>query len=223
MTNNRIGQNSFARLGFDALPYAIGDARMISRRPFGPKNRKAGFTLIEVIFALTIFLAMLVVFGAVFPIAITSSKFSNNYSQAAELCAHKLDQLRDQSWSYTSSTFVPTAGSNNVSTVLTTNNSIADPGSCVVDPNTSDPNHSSGIQCSFVDTDNIANNGTNIGYFPTGTTATITIDPDSVATVPNQPPAYSVYTATVKIAWTGGGVSSGSYSCTAKLVEDVIP
>jgi prepilin-type N-terminal cleavage/methylation domain-containing protein len=190
---------------------------MRPRCPIGPKHRRAGFTLIEVIFALTIFLAMVVVFGAVFPIAITASKFSNNYSQAAELAQHKLDQLRDQPWSNYNATNFVSSGSNSVGANLVTAN-IVDSGTC-----TADPNDASGIRCSFVDTDNVANNGSNIGYFPAGSTAYITIDPDTTTTSANEPPAYSVYTATVAIAWTGGGVSSGSYSASAKLVEDVTP
>jgi prepilin-type N-terminal cleavage/methylation domain-containing protein len=69
----------------------------IKRPPRRPKAR-SGFTLIEVVIAMIIFLMMVLMFAAVFPIAVRGAIFSNNYAQAVALCQHKMDQLRDAGW-----------------------------------------------------------------------------------------------------------------------------
>ena len=179
---------------------------MRSRRTAGSNNRHSGFTLIEVVFALAIFLAMVIVFAAVFPIAVTASRFSNNYSQAAELAQHKIDELRGLPWSgFSSANFISNGESNLLS------NNVIDAGTCTT--------IGSGFTCNFTNIDNIANNGSNIGYFPAGSVATVSVTPDTN----DGAFSYVVYTATVTISWSGGGVSSGSYSTAAKLVENVSP
>jgi prepilin-type N-terminal cleavage/methylation domain-containing protein len=178
---------------------------MISRCPAGPIHRRRGrrgFTLIEVVFALTIFLMMAMVFSAVFPISIKAAKFSNNYNQAEELCQHKLDELREQPWGgFKSTTFATQAGANLV------NGNVAD--SC-----SADANGDGGMTCSFVNIDDIADNGNTVGYFPAGSTALVNIFP-----IPGTP-SYSVFKATSTISWTGGGLSNGSCSVSTVLIEE---
>jgi type II secretory pathway pseudopilin PulG len=186
---------------------------MRSRRIVGSRNRTDGFTLIEVALALTIFLAMVVVFAAVFPISVTAARFANNYDQASELAQHKIDELRGEKWSgYTATTFASASSTLQGAEWKLTSDGIVDSGTCA-----NDANH--GFTCSFTDIDNIANNGTNVGYFPSGSSGTLEIDPDTTTGALT----YIAYNATVTISWSGGGISSGSYTTSTKLVEAVSP
>ncbi len=166
-------------------------------------RHQRGFTMMEVVFAMVIFLMMVLVFAAVFPLAVTASKYSNNYNQAVMIAQHKVDQIRQLG----GSALTLTAAN-------LTNLGIVNSGSCAADSN-------SGFACTFTNTDNIADIQTagvvtSVGYFPYGSTATLTIDPDLSSGVPSG----AVQNVIVTVAWSGGGMSSGTYTAATKLVEE---
>ena len=58
-----------------------------------------GFTVAEVMLALTIFTLMILMFGAVYPMMSRGAQYSGNYSQGAMIAQHKMDQLRSAGFS----------------------------------------------------------------------------------------------------------------------------
>jgi prepilin-type N-terminal cleavage/methylation domain-containing protein len=56
--------------------------------------RNRGFTLIEVMLSLMVFVVLTLIFAAAVPVAHKTAKMSGQYSQALSLCQHKIDQLR---------------------------------------------------------------------------------------------------------------------------------
>lgn len=162
---------------------------------------QSGFTILEVALGLVIAVMMICVFCAVFPMAVASSKFTNNYAQADMIVQQKIDELHMCSWSGVTNN---AAGA----TLLQTNmNGLIDSGSC---------NNAFPMTCSFTDTDNLVNNGTNTGYFPAGSTGTITISPDTSS---SSIPSMSVFDVVVTVTWTSAGVSAGSFTSAAKMIE----
>ena len=78
----------------------------------------------------------------------------------------------------------------------------------------------------FTTVDGLVNSGANQGFFPAGSTGTITIvkDPgaplDADAPVnPDFQPGSSVVRVTVTIRWTNGTRPAGSYAATAVLIQ----
>ena len=57
-------------------------------------RRQRGFTIMEVVLAMTVFLMMVLMFAAAFPLTVRAAQFSSNYAQATQLAQHKIDQLR---------------------------------------------------------------------------------------------------------------------------------
>ena len=53
-----------------------------------------GFTLIEVLVALTVVVALTTIFTATVPAARKAASVNGQYSQAISLCQHKIDQMR---------------------------------------------------------------------------------------------------------------------------------
>ncbi|MBC8102736.1 MAG: prepilin-type N-terminal cleavage/methylation domain-containing protein [Cytophagales bacterium] len=82
------------RLGnhFSGSPCDAGNERRWLRRP-------RGFTLIEVLFAVFIFLIMAMMFFSVATAATRASRFGNSYNQAMSLAQHKIDQMQSQGFS----------------------------------------------------------------------------------------------------------------------------
>jgi len=171
------------------------DRIKVMRKPRRHTGR--GFTLMEVTLALIVFLMMTLMFAAAFPMALRAAKFSNNYTQAAQIGQHKIDQMR-------------AAGVNNLTYAGLSNQGIID-----ASPMTS--------PYSFTTVDALANNGTNHGYFPTGSTGTITVQDyhdfqAASGVTPTVPEGVMDY-VTVTITWTGGGVSTGNYHVSAIIIK----
>ncbi len=59
-----------------------------------PRAHNRGFTLIEVMISLGVFVALTLIFAACVPVARKTAKANGQYSQAISLCQHKIDQLR---------------------------------------------------------------------------------------------------------------------------------
>lgn len=121
------------------------------KRPLGRPKSQEGFTLIEVVIAMIIFLMMVLMFAAVFPLAVRGAIFSNNYAQAVALCQHKMDQLRDEGWNKMDYTDLNNDGI--VDTAAAGNQNIAN-----------------GL--SFATTDNLG------GFYPAGCTGTFKVATD---------------------------------------------
>lgn len=161
------------------------------------RTEKSGFTLIEVSLALIVFLMMTLMFAAVFPMALRAAKFSNNYAQAAQIAQHKIDQMR-------------AAGVGNLNYTGLSGRGIIDPA-----PNVS--------PYTFTGVDALANDGSNHGYFPLGSTGTITVqdyhDFQTAAGVTPTVPLGVMDYVTVTLNWTGGGVSTGNYHASAIIIK----
>lgn len=158
-----------------------------------PSVRRAisGFTLIEVTIAMMIFLMMVLMFAAVFPLAVRGSLFSNNYAQAVSLCQHKMDQLRQEGFNNLS----------NPSSVLVHDSVIDTPGT----------QPSTGYSYSFTSCDNLTS------FYPSGATGTIQIAP---APITGGGTLSTVYAVTVTITWNTGTGSGSSYSLNAMIVKN---
>ncbi len=152
-----------------------------------------GFTVMEVTLALIIFTMMTLLFGAVLPVAVRGAKHSGNYDQAAALAQRKIDQLRVAGFSRLFDSSDATAVSK-----LTAQN--------IVDGQTS-----AGVY-DFTNVDHLAGTG---GYFPPGSTGTITVTDGT-----NQyTPGYGGNVAVVTVTITWVGAVPGSYSASALVVS----
>lgn len=155
------------------------------------RARRRGFTLIEVVVAMMIFLAMVLMFAAVFPIAVRGSIFGNDYAQAVALCQHKMDQLRQETYSKLG----------NTGSVLY-NDSVIDQSAV---PTTLPYSYT------FTNCDNLSS------FFPTGASApsgTILISQDPNVSSGN------VYDVTVTITWDSPNNGVSSYSLHAMIVKN---
>ncbi len=144
----------------------------------------------EVTLALIIFTLMTLMFGAVLPVAVRGAKHSGNYNQAAALAQRKIDQLRMAGYSRL---FDGSGG-----TALSKLSAL----------NVVDAQNSPGVY-DFTTVDNLT--GAN-GYFPPGSTGTIT-----VADGYNGVPAGNAAQVTVTITW--AGTVPGSYSVPAIIIS----
>lgn len=168
------------------------------------RGQGAGFTLMEIVLALTIFTMMTLMFAAVFPIAVRGAQFSNYYNQATLLGQHKIDQIRSAGFSVLQD---PT-GSQSTST------------SSLVSRNIIDSNSLSGstvpYTAAFTAIDNLASSGTVQGLFPAGSTGTLSVV--DYHTLNAAVPANKVDYVTVTINWSGAGLSTGSYQVSAVVI-----
>lgn len=168
---------------------------MTTQSRYSPRRkRRAGFTLAEVMLALAVFTMMTLMFAAVFPTAVRGAQFSGNYAQGTMLAQQKMEQLRAAGY-----------------------DQVTDAGKLqsrsLIDAVNADGSYD------FTTADNLTNVGTTHGYFPDGSTGTITVAPY----VPNGAPAGKMSYVTVTIAWTGGSVSNGSTSVSAIISKDSLP
>jgi type II secretory pathway pseudopilin PulG len=157
--------------------------------------------LIEVTLSLIIFLMMTLVFAAVFPLALGQAKSSDDYAQATQIAQHKIDQMR-------------AAGYTNLSYASLYSASIID--------SMSSPPSGLPATYSFTNVDNLVNNGTNVGYFPPGSTGKITVQDyaayaASKGVTSGLPPANAVDYVTVTLKWSGGGRPGGTYTVSTMI------
>jgi Tfp pilus assembly protein PilV len=165
----------------------------------------SGFTITEVALALVIFAMMVVLFAAVFPMTVRGAQYGGNYTQAASIAQHKMDQLRS-------------AGYARLDLSDLTNIAVID----ATQPAGYPTAVTGGTTYSFTTADGLVNNGVTQGYFPPGSKGTVTIC-DYAALHPSSGIAASTLAyVTVTLTWTGGGVSNGSYS-TSAIIANVQP
>lgn len=160
------------------------------------KARQGGFTIVEVALSLIVFAMMAMMFGAVFPMAVRGAQYSSNYAQATLVAQHKLDQLRSAGYKRATT----------ASGLLALN---------IIDSTTANADGS----YNFAATDNLVSTGTVKGFFPVGSTGTVTISDYTGSGVPSGTVAY----VTVKIKWVGGGVSNGSYTLSTMISSAALP
>ena len=149
-----------------------------------------GFTLIEVTIAISIFLMMALLFGAVIPAVTRSAQASSNATQAAELAAHKMDELRAAGFSRLDQNDLASSGIGAIDAPQPTGYPIVS---------------GSATTYTFTAEDKLTS------VFPSGSTGTVTIAPDANA------PAGKVDDVTVTITWTGGSYIGGSYTTRSKI------
>ncbi len=150
--------------------------------------------MMEVALSLVIFTMMTLMFGAVLPIAVRGASHGNNYSQAAALAQRKVDQLRAAGYSHVSD-----PGDGTAYTQLFAQK--------IVDGQIGTSSAGVGTY-DFTTQDHLTGNG---GFFPPGSTGTITISPYTGT------PSGQVAQATVTITWTGN--VPGSYTVSALIIS----
>lgn len=168
------------------------------------RRRQAGFTIMEVAFALVIFAMMTVLFAAVFPMTIRGAQYSSNYSQAAMLAQHKMDQIRSNGF---------LSLNPNIDLGHLQNANIVDAAQAAGYPAAVN----GGATYSFTAADSMINDGVTKGYFPPGSQGLVTIADYAMLHPSSGIPAKTLEYITVQIKWTGGGVSDGSYSTSSML------
>jgi prepilin-type N-terminal cleavage/methylation domain-containing protein len=72
----------------------LAPTRVPRRRADRRRSARPGYSLVEVIVAMTLFSLATLVFAALFPAAAKTSKMNNLYAQAVSLAQHKVDQMR---------------------------------------------------------------------------------------------------------------------------------
>lgn len=159
--------------------------RNISATSTSRKSRTA-LGLIEVIFALFLFMMMALMFAAVIPVATRSSKYSSSYSMASQIAQHKVDEIREAGYAKCNG-----AGLDSLD---------------LIDSATAIQTVGTAETFSFTTTDNL------LSYFPSGATGTVTIDnyaPSSTGT------GFNIRQATITITWRERGAPTSSFSTTA--------
>ncbi len=161
------------------------------------RRRQRGFTLLEVTLSLIIFTMMTLMFGAVLPIAVRGANHGNNYSQAAALAQRKVDQLRVAGYIRL---FDDSGYNGNSALTKLFAQKIVD--------GQNGASGAGGGSYDFTTQDNLTGAG---GFFPLGSTGTITVAPYTAQT------AGSVAQVTVTITWTG--TVPGSYTVSALMIS----
>ena len=152
------------------------------------KRGGSGFTLVELMISLFVFGMMVLLFGATFPVATRAGHVGANYAQASLLAQQKIDQLRDIGFSGMTGSALY--------------------GRSITDSAT--PNSDGSF--SFTVVDDLINNGSNIGYFPAGSTGKIWISQALTSAGTNAPSLAQAVQVTVTIACQGGTQSPGSFT-----------
>ncbi len=174
--------------------------RNIARRR--TSKRRAGFTLIEVTLALIVFAMMTILFAAVFPMTVRGAQYSGNYTQAALIAQHKIDQLRS-------------AGFRSLDQGHLSNLSVIDSPQPAGYPIVV----SGGMTYSFTSAENLVSDGVTQGYFAPGSQGTITVADYTALHPGSGVPAGSLALVTVSVAWVGSATHSGSYQTSALLAN----
>jgi len=156
------------------------------------RHGRRGFTLIEVIFAIAIFLLMGLMIAAVVPTAVRSARQGNTYALATSLVRHKIDQLQKAGYDKMNG---PGLGQNDTDIVDGT-------------PTNANANGTADITFNFATTDKLAQ------VFPSGATGTIRVKPYSPSVSGT---TASVIQATVTVTWREAGRPVSSVSMTTLI------
>ncbi|MGC4046302.1 MAG: hypothetical protein QM758_21135 [Armatimonas sp.] len=154
------------------------------KQRYQQRTQNAGFTFFEVYLALIIFTLMALLVAAVVPMSARSVRYGNDYTQAATLAMHKVNQLQE-------------AGYENINRNLYTLNAVDGNGTLPTAANNTTGNQSG--SSTFTTCDNLNT------YFVGGVSdpaGTISIAPftPSASTVSGAT-VYSVIQATIQVTW----------------------
>ncbi len=168
-----------------------------------------GFTLVELAIALFVFGMILVLLGAIFPVATRAGHVGGNYSEASFLAQHKVDQLRNLGAAKLDSATLAGQG------LIDTNN-----GTPIVVPNPAGiPTNK--VSYSFTLTDNLVDNTKNgvsySGFFPAGSVGIVSVgDYHDLTAAHNGTnviiPATVLKSVTVTITWAGQNQGNGTFT-----------
>lgn len=161
-----------------------------------PKSRQ-GFTLLETVFALTIFTMMALLFSAVLPVSQRAARSNAEYAQAAALAQHKIAQMRAAGFS-----------------------SLQNPASLaalgIIDSGSA-TSQAVPYTASFLANDHLANGVAGSGLFPAAATATIRVaDYSSLNPVV---PAGTVDSVTVTLSWPNANSAGGAYAMSCLIIQ----
>lgn len=168
-------------------------------------RRAAGFTLIEVTLALIVFAMMTVLFAAVFPMTMRGAQYGGNYTQAAMIAQHKMDQIRAAGFSSLDQSHLSS---------LSMIDSPQPAGYPIV--------AGGGTTYSFTTAENLVSGGTTQGYFAPGSRGTLTVVDYAVLHPSSGVPAGSLALVNVSVSWTGGATRDGNYQ-TSSLLANAVP
>ena len=167
------------------------------------RRSECGFSLTEVVLGLMIMTLMVVLFGAIFPMATRGAQYGSNYAQAAQIAQHKMDQLRSAQY-----------------TRVVSGASLQ--GLAIIDapqPSGYPLAVTGGTAYSFTTTDALVSGGGTQGYFAPGSTGVITVCDYATLHPSSGIATGKMAYVTVTLSWTGGGVSNGSYSTSAIIAN----
>ena len=176
------------------LPHYWGPGGTHAR---GLLNKRRGFTLLETVFALTIFAMMGLLFAAVVPISLRQARMNSHYAQAAALAQHKIAQIRAAGFSAAQNPNALAASG------------IVDSGSAT--------SLAVPYAASFTATDHLNADGSGNGLYPPGTTATVTVT--DYAAQNAAVPAGTVDSIAVTVRWPQSTISSGSYTLSGLVIQ----
>lgn len=181
-------------------------------------TRAAGFTIIEVMFALMIFMAMVLMVASVIPITAQAVRYSTDFSQAQTVVMKKIAQVQEAGYTNMTGPLLGQSGLDIVDGTPTT-------------PATNANGDQTG-SLEFTTTDNLWR------FFPGGMTSTGTQDTTS-ATRPrgfiffapytpslisgSSPAVYGTIRVTVVIQWWGWGSRGRMHSYTASTLVSRTP
>ena len=166
---------------------------------FTQKNRlptRTGFTLLETVFALTIFSMMALLFSAVLPISQRAARRNACTAQAAAVTQHKIAQARAAGF----------AALQNPAALAALG--IIDGGSA--------SSQSVPYTASFLGCDRLQS-GSGGNVLPPGTTASLTVN-DYAALNPSVPPG-TVSAVTVTVCWPAAGMPGGTVTLSGLVIQ----
>ena len=161
-----------------------------------PKSRR-GFTLLETVFALTIFTMMALLFSAALPVSQRAARSNAEYAQAAALVQHKIAQMRAAGFSSLQNPSSLTALG------------IIDSGSAT--------SQTVPYTASFLASDHLAGGTGGSGLFPAAATATICVADYSALNA--AVPAGTVDSVTVTLSWPNANAAGGTYAMSCLIIQ----
>jgi prepilin-type N-terminal cleavage/methylation domain-containing protein len=160
-------------------------------RSLPANNRRSkcrGFTIMEVVLAMTILLLMVTLYGAVAPICLQATRASGDYSMVEAVAHHKIEQLRG-------------CGFNNITQTELASLAIIDSTQPTGYPNNAPTGFPGGSTAySFTTADNLT------GFLPSNATGIMTVAPD-----PNAPSGQA-YDVNITITWKSATSPTRSYT-----------
>lgn len=158
---------------------------------------RQGFTLIETVFALTIFAMMALLFSATLPVSQRAARVNAQYAQAAALAQHKIAQVRAAGYTTLQSPATLSALG------------VIDSGSAT--------SQTVPYTASFLTSDHLLADSSGNGLLPPGATATVTVA--DYASRNAAVPTGTVDLVTVALSWPAGTTASGTFTLSGIVIQ----